>query len=473
MKLVKNYLYNASYQVFILLVPLVTTPYIARVFGPYGVGINAYTNSVIQYFILFGSIGINLYGNREIAYVRDNKQKLTQIFWEIEFLKIFMVTMSLMMFLILLMAVQKYRLYFFCQSFQIIAAAVDISWFFMGIENFHVIIFRNILVKSATIILIFTFVKTPSDLAMYIFIVSCSALGGNITLWSYLKKQLEYFLFPKIKNIFKHFQGTVYLFIPQIATQIYLVLNKTMLGSISGVSSAGMFDNADKIIKMILAIVTATGTVMLPRVANTFANGNFKKVKEYLYAGFSFASFLSIPMMFGISAISSGFATWFFGDKFSGIYRLIVLESVVIVLISWNTVIGDQFLLPTKRNRDFSVSVIIGALVNLFANIPLIYFFGTIGATCATVASEICVTGYQIYVIRNEVNLIKLFTDIWKYIVAGIIMYFVVHVVSLTISFNLFTLIFEVIIGTIVYFGCNVIFKVRIFEYAKKLFNRE
>lgn len=101
MKLVKNFLWNAGYQVFILLVPLITIPYISRVLGPTGVGINSFTNSIVQYFILFGSLGITTYGNREIAYQRDSKEKLSQTFWEIallRFVSIFIATICYLVF---------------------------------------------------------------------------------------------------------------------------------------------------------------------------------------------------------------------------------------------------------------------------------------------------------------------------------------------------------------------------------------
>ncbi|OYS85547.1 hypothetical protein CBG19_09750 [Limosilactobacillus reuteri] len=99
MKVIKNYLYNASYQLLALLLPLITTPYVSRVLGPNGVGVNAYTNSIAQYFILVANLGIALYGNREIAYVRKNKEKLTQVFWEIQLLKTVTTLFSLLLFL--------------------------------------------------------------------------------------------------------------------------------------------------------------------------------------------------------------------------------------------------------------------------------------------------------------------------------------------------------------------------------------
>lgn len=138
MKLVKNFLWNAGYQIFILIVPLVTIPYINRVLGPTGVGINSYTNSIVQYFILIGSLGINTYGNREIAYHRDSPEKMSRTFWEIALLRILTIAISVILYLVFIGMTSQYRLFYLLQGIMLIGTAFDISWFFMGIENFKV-----------------------------------------------------------------------------------------------------------------------------------------------------------------------------------------------------------------------------------------------------------------------------------------------------------------------------------------------
>lgn len=471
MRIVRNYLYNAGYQIFLLLVPLITTPYIARILGPHGVGVNSFTNSIIQYFVLFGSIGINLYGNREIAYHRDDKQKMSQIFWEIELLRVVAIVVASVAFLIFMMFEQKYHVYLLMQSILIIAAAFDISWFFMGTEDFKTTVLRNTLVKILSVILIFWLVKSPADTAIYILIISGSQLFGNFTLWPYLRKRLVKVSFRNLR-IWRHFRPALVLFIPQIATQIYLVLNKTMLGSISGVVSSGFFDNSDKMIKMVLAIVTATGTVMLPRVANTFARGDIKKVNSYLYSTFDFITFSSIPLFLGLAAIAPRFSVWFFSAKFAGIDRLIMMEAPAILMIAWSNAIGTQYLLPTNHNREFTISVTIGAIVNLILNIPLIILWGAFGAAISTVVSEASVTLYQIYVIRKQISLRILFSDLWKYVMAGMVMFIVVYLLNIHLPFNSLTLIIEVLVGIIIYALITFTLRPKILKQAQSLVRR-
>lgn len=471
MKVVRNYLYNASYQVFILLVPLITTPYLARILGPIGVGINSYTNSIIQYFILFGSIGVNLYGNRQVAFIRDDKKKLTQTFYEIFFMRIVTIIIAYLAFMIFLLFVDRNQKYYWAQSLSIIAAAFDISWFFMGVENFAVTVLRNLVVKIITLICIFTLVKSYADLNTYILILSVSLLLGNLTLFPSLKRYIGSPRWQSL-NLRRHFFPSVMLFVPQVATQVYLVLNKTMLGSMISFRAAGYFDQSDKMIKMVLAAVTATGTVMLPHVANAFANGQHEKTKQLLYKSFSFVTALSVPMTFGLMAVAPTFVPLFFTSKFNSVIPVIIIESVVILLIAWSNAIGTQYLLPTNQTKKYTTSVIIGAIVNLIVNIPLILLWGAVGASVATVISEATVTIYQLVVIRKQVNYHNLFLDTGKYLFAGLIMFVMVFELNQRLPMTWLMLIAEVVIGIFIYAFTLFLLRVSLVEDAKYMLKK-
>lgn len=471
MKIVKNYFYNVGYQVFILLVPLVTTPYITRVLGSTGVGINAFTNSNIQYFILLGSIGISLYGNRTIAYERDDKVKMSQSFWEISFLRFITITLAYAAFLIFLKFTHQYHQFYLYQSIQVIAAAFDISWLFMGLEDFKRTVLRNFLVKIVSVIAIFIFVKTSHDVGNYILVLTFSTLLGNLSLWGYLKKTV---LKPNLHHLqlLQHIRPSISLFIPQIATQIYLVLNKTMLGNISGVQSSGFYENSDKIVKMILAIVTATGTVMLPRMAHTFAAKNFDQLRKYLYLSFDFVSFISIPLAFGLSAVAPKFAVWFMGNEFAITGQLIAILSIVIVLIAWSNVIGTQYLLPTNQTKQYTISVTFGATANLLLNVWLIFQFDVMGAIIATVLSELVVTLIQLFFVRKQLQFTQLFAGVWKYLAAGGVMYLIVRYINKVQSASFLHFALQALVGLIVYLSLTVLLKASFLTTIRTFINK-
>ncbi|BCX31021.1 flippase [Latilactobacillus curvatus] len=467
MKIIKNYLYNVFYQVFVLLVPLITMPYIARVLGPTGVGINSFTNSNTQYFILIGSIGVSLYGNRQIAYYRDNRVEASQIFWEVFLMRLVTIVAALALFFGFLWFVKDYHQAYLMQAILIVAAAFDISWFFMGFENFKVTVLRNIIIKLISLACIFIFVKNQGDLTLYIAILSISQLIGNLTLFPYLKHYIDMPDWHKLK-IWRHFQPSLVLFIPQIATQVYLILNKTMVGKMVSVEAAGFYDNSDKIVKMVLAIVTATGTVMLPRVANTFAKGDHEQVKKYLYQSFDFVSAVSVPMMFGIAAIAPNFATMFFGKDFAAVGPLMMVESIVILMIAWSNVLGVQYLMPTGHNKEFTISVTVGAVVNIILNVPMILWLGTQGAMIATVISEISVTAYQFYVVRHELSIRQMTAEVWKYLLGGLMMFAVVLYLNLTLPFSMLQLVLQVGVGILLYGVVLWLTKPKLLNYIKR-----
>lgn len=457
MKVIRNYLYNAGYQLLNLVVPFITVPYIARVLGPEGVGINSYTNSIITYFLLLGTLGITVYGNREIAYHRDNIEERTKIFWEVELLQILTITVSYLVFLAFVFFQTKYKTYFFLQSLWIIAGALDISWLFMGLEDFKKTVLRNTLVKLASLAAIFIFVKTSNDVGIYILILGLAQLLGNLTLWPYLPRVIKRPQF-KTLNVFRHLGPTTVLFIPQIATQVYLQLNKTMLGSLNSVAASGYYDYADKLIKMVLAVITATGTVMLPHMSNLAAKGDMRKLNASLYKSFKFVSFLAIPLMFGIAATATGLAPWYYGEKFAIVGKLIIIEAPVAVLIGWSNVIGLQYLMPLRRVKEYTKSVTYGAIVNIAINIPLILWLGVGGATVATVVSELVVTGYQFWVVRDDIRFHKLFSGVWEYFFAALLMFIVVYMLNINMSVSIISITSQVIEGMLIYFGILAIF---------------
>ncbi|KRN45520.1 polysaccharide biosynthesis C-terminal domain-containing protein [Limosilactobacillus ingluviei] len=463
MKVFKNYLYNTSYQLLALILPLITGPYISRVLGPNGVGINTYTYNIANWFVMIGSIGIAYYGNKQIASSRTDIQTLSINFFEIFIMKAITVAVSLVVYMIFIHSEGKYFTYLLVQSAYLIAAAIDISWFFMGIEDFRKTVTRNFFIKIISLVLILTLVKSKGDLIIYISILSFSTLIGNLTLWPFLRRNIVWVDWKSLKP-FRHFKGAVELFLPLVAIQLYTSLNKIILGALDSTVSAGFYDKSDSIVKMALTISTSLGTVMMPHAAKIFSEGNNKKVNDLLYKSFSFISCISFPLSFGLSAIALKFGSWFYGKGFDEVGKLMFIESILIVVISWAGVTGNQFLVPTNQVKKYSHSVFLGAIVNTVLCIPLVKSIGIYGALVAMIFSEISVTAYQVFSIRTQVDLKLLFRDTWKYIMASLLMFIVVFYINVNIEMNFFTLLLQVVVGIVLYCICLVLFRTRILK---------
>ena len=456
----KNYIYNIFFEVLKIIVPLITTPYLSRILGAENIGIYGYTLSISAYFILFGSLGIALYGKREIAYAQSDSKTYTKIFWELFVLRALTMVISLIIFYFLLIRGNNdYVVYYKILFFELIGEMLDISWFFQGLEEFKKTVLRNLIVKLLSVICIFIFVKTKDDLYIYFIIYVLSILVGNLSLWIYLPKYLNKIKIKTI-NIIKHVKDTIIFFIPQMAIQVYTVLDRTMIGYlVYDKSEVGYYTQGEKIIKLLLAIITAMGTVMLPRIAFEYSRGNNEKIKEHIYKSFNLVYLLAFPLIFGLISASKSFVPLFFGEGYSKVIPVMNLLTPIILLIGMSNVIGVQYLLPTKRQKEYTISVILGAIVNFITNLFLIKWHGAIGAAIGTIIAELTVTLTQLIYVRKKLSIKTIITNSYQFLLSSIIMFIFIFLISIVIKNNLLSLGIQVLVGIIVYFSMLLILK--------------
>lgn len=447
-----NYFYNLIYNLLTLLLPLLTTPYLSRVLRVENIGIYGFTNSIVTYFVLFGCLGTTLYGQREIAYVQDDKEKQSKVFYEIFFVKLISMFISILLYGFSFCLDGTLSLYYQILLIYLVANVFDISWYLQGIEEFDKTVIRNLIVKVLSIILIFVLVKKPDDLWIYFTIFAGSELLGNITMWIYVPKYLNKPNFKKL-NLKKHLKPILMLFIPQIAIKVYTVLDKTMIGVISGnMNDVGFYEQGQNIVRALIVIITAYGTVMASRIAYTYKNSDKKETIKYLKSSFRFSWLLGIPLMLGTIAVADKLVPWFFGDGYDPVSNIIKFTSPLIIAIGLNNVLGMQYLVPIGRQKDFTTAVVIGALSNFVLNNILIRLFGTIGAVIASVLAETIILIYELYVTRKEFNWLMIFNGVFKYLIAGIIMFIVIYNIELHLGVSLLNTFIVFINGVITYF---------------------
>ena len=315
--IMKNYLYNLAYQILIIIMPIITTPYLARTLGASGIGTYSYTISIVTYFILLGSLGTAVYGQREIAYVQDDTKKRSIVFYEILMLRCITMPIAMIIFYFMYCKTGEYSVYFKILLLEILANCFDISWFFQGIENFKKTAIRNIIIKIISVISIFLFIKNENDTGKYLVIYTLTNLFGNVSLWIGLKKYITKVKFKEIRFA-KQLKPAITFFIPQIAIQIYTVLDKTMIGAITNnMSEVGYYEQTQKIVKMLLTLITSLGTVMVPRISKCYIDGNISQIRKYMNKTFRFVYMLAFPLIFGIIATADNFVPLFLGEGYA------------------------------------------------------------------------------------------------------------------------------------------------------------
>lgn len=472
MSVKKNYLYNLLYQMTSVLLPVLTIPYVSRVLSADGIGINTVTYANTQYFILLGSLGISIYATKKIATIREKKDKLKKTFWEIFSIQFTGCILAYMVFALTLGQSHKYGILYMLQGFYILAAAVDISWYFLGIENFKNASLRSFFAKIISVILIFIFVKTRDDLWKYILINAGTMFVGQLIMWFYVGKDML-----KVKEIGKlkiamHIMPILALFVPQIATQVYTVLDKTMIDLFKGAVEAGYYDQSQKIVRILLSVVTSLGIVMLPRIANLFSKDDLNEVKKSLRKAFVVISFLSIPITFGLIGISDKFVPILFGNEFLSVIPLTKISPVLVIIIGLGNVFGTQYLLAIGKNKEYTASVCIGALVNFCFNLLLIPRFAAMGAVIATVSAELSIALIQFWFARVVFDFTWI-KETYKYWVSGILMLAIVRLVGNVTPISILFLVLQIAVGSLVYFISLIILRDKfLFEAIENVIDR-
>lgn len=416
----RNFFYNAIYQILLLIIPLITTPYLSRVLGADGIGTISYAESMLNYFVLFANLGITTYGQREISYVQNKRKQRSIIFWNTKCLQFVTSAIAFVAFVAFSWQ-QKNRSLYFALSLQIVAIFFDITWLFQGMEEFGKIVLRNTIVKILNIIFVFTFVKSQNDLVLYAIGLTGFVLLGNFSLWGYLSNYIDKIDIKEL-HPFREINVVISLFLPTIAIQVYTVLDKTMIGVITHNSyENGYYEQAFKISRVALALVTSLGSVMMPRIA-FYLDKDFEYVRSTLYKAYRFVWMLSIPLTLGIVGVAPNLVPWFFGEGYEPVVQLLRILSMLIIAIGVSNITGIQYLIPSKRQHLLTVSVCIGAAVNFCMNMILIPYIQAIGAAIASVCAESIIAVVQLIMVRKELSIRKIVLSGKNYLLAGLIM---------------------------------------------------
>lgn len=454
---IKNYFYTAFYQVVAILVPLITTPYLARVLGAEGIGQYAYSYSLLSLMRLFAVLGFNVYGQREIAKHRNNAYEKSKVFWEIMIAKSIPFAISFVFYclLALVFVANKYSVLLWCFLPNLISYCFDVTFLLQGDEAFKTISLRDFVVKVVGIACIFIFVKKQSDVWIYALNYGLITFVSVATLIFYVRKHIRKIPFSEIKP-FRHFKYAVILFVPTIAASTFTIIDKGMIQWITKDDfEIGYYEEAQKIITLLFGLISAIGTVMSPRNSQIYASGGLDKLKQNVNRSISFSFLLALPLCFGLIAISNVFVPVFFGAGYDKTNILLCIMAPIIVFMAITNALGMQYLIPTGQELKYSLAIILSSIVNVAANIPLIYFFGSIGAAVASLFSEIAVSTVLLFVCRKILSIKFIISNGWKNLISAIFMSLIVHGTSLIITYSFFHLFLLICEGVAVYFGVN------------------
>lgn len=422
-----NFIYSALYQLTSIVVPLVTLPYLSRILRAEGLGEYSFAFSVANYFYLFIRLGLYSYGNRTIAFVKNNKLDFSRTFISIYVFQLLsgIVLSCLYSVYVALLAPDKRVAFIFLLI--LIGGCIEVTWVLYGLEEFRISSLRDIAIKLITTICIFLFVKTSDDVWVYSLIYSAGFFISQLIVLPTVLSKVQ-FVKPNLHDICRHIKPNLILFLPTVAVSIYRVMDNIMLGAMANKTELGYYHNCDSLIKIPMALITALGTIMLPRISNMLVNNTESKTLEsYFEKSVSFSMFLSTSIAFGIMTVANEFVPLFFGNGFE---KCVLLSYIILpscVFVAFANVIRTQYLLPRKMDKQFVISLFAGAGVNLFLNSLLIPKYASVGAAIGTLFAEIVVCVVQSAFVFLEANIARNVRNALPYVITGIAMYWVLH----------------------------------------------
>lgn len=451
MKVIKNYLYNLSYQILTIILPIITVPYVTRIFTSEDLGNYGFYNSIVSYFSLFAMLGIGIYGTKQIAAARN----VSSTFWNIYAIQLTASILALFVYVITLVSIPKMSgMVPIILGIVLLTKMIDISWLFTGKEDFKKITLRNTMVKVAGVISIFTFIKSSEDLYLYIFLIVIFDFLGQFVMWIPAKKFIKRPSFDT-KIIKKNLHPIVLLFLPQVAISLYVVLDRTLLGLLGSYSDVGIYEQGQKLTSILLTVVSSLGAVMLPSVANLLSERKEKEAQNMVRFSFILYNLIIFPMIFGLIAINEIFVKLFLGQNFQDVKYVLYIIVFNIMFIGWMNILGYQVLVVRNKNKEFMLSTTIPAIVSVAVNIAVIPFFGYIGASITSVVVEFLVFAIQWYYSRNIINKNLLFNkDLAKIICSSLVMFGVVMTCKMILGLDgIIGLIIYLAVGGISYLG--------------------
>lgn len=447
----KNFTYQFLFRILTVITPLITSPIIARALGAKNVGIFSANLAYVSYFMFLAKLGVDNYGNRTIAAIQSDRAKRQRTFWNIYAVQLISSCLALVLYgiSIIFMAPDR-RIILLLQNLWIISCLLDINWFYFGMEEFRLTVMRNVIVKIVEVISIVLFINEPSDLYLYVVIMAGSAFASQFIMWFHLRNYIS-FEMPRKKRMVPHVKPMLILFIPVIAASIFHIMDKSMLDVLSSDENVGYYYSAEKIINIPLGLITAISTVMLPRISNVIHNDSISKVKELIGKSMELTMFIMCAVSFGIAGIAHEFVPLFFGKGYEPCEFLIYLFVPVMLTRAFNETIRAQYLMPAKKDRQYTLAICMGALINILCNYIFILLFGVWGAVIGTLAAELTVLVIELY-FSKEIPFVKNALVQVRYLIYGAVMFVLLRYISSLISGSaLFKVLLLILIGAMIY----------------------
>lgn len=451
-----NYILNLINTGTQMLFPLITFPYVCRVIEADGVGQINFFQSIISYISLFTCLGIPMYAIREIARDRSDVIQMNRTAMEILLLHSILTLVGYAIVAILCLTVPQIQVnipLFLILSLTIFFTAIGCEWFYQGIEDFKYITIRGLIIKTVSVVLLFIFVKSKTDLLYYGCYTVFGVLGGNIFNFFRLRKYIhrENIIFSEL-HIKRHVKPVLKVFSFSVVTSIYLQLNTVLLGFLKNALAVGYFAAATKVMQMLLTMSACLGSVMMPRASHLIAENKEDEFNRLIQKSYDFTLAIALPMTFGLIFCAPSLITALCGVKFEHSILPSQIIAPIILMVAISNVFGIQVLFPKGKINIVTLCCGIGAVADLILNLCLIPFFSYIGTSIAYLGAEVATTVSMYFIGRRYIHIVYFKKSHLTYALGCIVMAFALYGLSLLQLPTLTILLLQGCCGVLAYF---------------------
>lgn len=451
-----NYILNLINTGTQMLFPLITFPYVCRVIEADGIGQINFFQSIISYISLFTCLGIPMYAIREIARDRSDVVQMNRTAMEILLLHSMLTLVGYAIVAILCLTVPQIQVnipLFLILSLTIFFTAIGCEWFYQGIEDFKYITIRGLIIKTVSVVLLFIFVKSKTDLLYYGCYTVFGVLGGNIFNFFRLRKYIhrENIIFSEL-HIKRHIKPVLKVFSFSVVTSIYLQLNTVLLGFLKNALSVGYFAAATKVMQMLLTMSACLGSVMMPRASHLIAENKEDEFNRLIQKSYDFTLAIALPMTIGLIFCAPSLITALCGVKFEHSILPSQIIAPIILMVAISNVFGIQVLFPKGKINIVTLCCGIGAVADLILNLCLIPFFSYIGTSIAYLGAEVATTVSMYFIGRKYIPIIYFKKSHLTYALGCVVMALALYGISLLQLPTLTILLLQGCCGVLAYF---------------------
>ena len=406
-KIGKNTIYSIIKSCSTVIFPLITFPYISRVLLAENVGKINFGNSVVSYFSLIASLGITTYAVRECSKVKKDKSTLNKLASEIMSINFLTTIVSYVLLIIVLIFAKplySYRKLIIIQSTVIVFTTFGADWLNTTMEDFRFITLRTFFFQCLSIILMFIFVKRPSDYLKYACVTVISSSGGNIANIFYRRKYCDTKLTINL-NFRKHMPPIILLFAMILAQQIFVNSDTTILGLLRGDYEVGIYSTSVKIYTIINTVITSIAWVVMPQLSYAFSKQDFKKANILLKYVIGFTATLGLPCVAGMGILAPQIIEIIAGSSFlDASISLRILAIAMFFSLAWGIVM-NMILLPSGYDKACLFACAVSAIINIVTNLMFIPIYGFVAAAITTAISQIIGFLICLYYIDDRIEI--------------------------------------------------------------------